>query len=724
MFDFMGSIYRLNKSFSRGAYIIIFIIKLRAVLTGRKSNTRSYVQIPPKSGKGVDPVENLGPSIASFQGKLGLPNLGLEDNTPLKHMKPIPDIFPNLSLGAHKDYIRSSVPELPDSSLLPNFMADIAGTSKQKSFMSGLLPGLGLSPGQPVYSAMPDNHKKVLDNIMMRAQYASNKFLKKRSKLDYWSEDELDALWIGVRRHGRGNWDAMLRDPKLKFLSNRTSEELASRWILEEQKIIDEPMSTATRRSNSTTFPGISDAMMSRALNESNFSKMRMEQPKLQSHLTDIQLGSSDILPRFPHVEAANYINSGESGPPQIPWQDFKHRSSYGGDFPGSAFDKLEKPDVGPIPPFMPSPFMNDSIGSLPIRKHSSSIPHSEIGSSSRENILLSGVLDGQINLLHEMQRRVRSGKQPIEMNLNQIDHSNPQLDNSSDLGGSKSNKLPHWLQEAVRAPSSKPPERELPATVSAIAQSVCLLLGEQEPSIPPFVIPGTPLSRPKDPRFNSKKRKLRKAQQYTSHVEHSKIGSGEGDCDITPAPPSIEASPTPPVDCNDSAPSLNLNSASLPSSACSKGLDELHPTFEESNQTVDGSEAVAAKSEAPESDCQITGSPLVDDKASEPSGSPMQDTPNTGVRLPGSDNSAMPFSALPLVDEAPGTSNRAADTPVPCDVNDLKEDVPLDNTESTGNLEEPTDELAPLANTDASHQVSAQIINEDRVDEMASDEH
>ncbi|KAL5658975.1 hypothetical protein ACJX0J_032138, partial [Zea mays] len=29
--------------------------------------------------------------------------------------------------------------------------------------------------------------------------------------------------------HGRGNWDAMLRDPKLK-------------WILEEQKIIDEPM--------------------------------------------------------------------------------------------------------------------------------------------------------------------------------------------------------------------------------------------------------------------------------------------------------------------------------------------------------------------------------------------------------------------------------------------------------------------------------------------------
>ncbi|ONM23789.1 Protein CHROMATIN REMODELING 4, partial [Zea mays] len=494
---------------------------LRRISNMIPDNYFPFSHIPPISGKAVDPVEYIGASNASFQGKLGLPNFSLEDNTPLKHIKPIPDIFPYLSLGAHKDYIRSSVPELPDSSLLPNFMADIAGTSKQKSFMSGPLPGLGLSPGQPIHLTMPDNHKKVLDNIMMRAQYASNKFLKKRSKLDYWSEDELDALWIGVRRHGRGNWDAMLRDPKLKFLNNRTSEELASRWILEEQKIIDEPMSAATRRSNSTAFPGISDAMMSRALNESNLSKMRMEQPKLQSHVTDIQLGSSDILSRFPHVEAPNYINSGEGGPPQIPWQDFKHRSSYGGDFPGGAFDKLEKPDVGLIPPFMPNPFMTDSIDSLPInRKNNSSIPRSEIRSSSRENILFSGVSDGQINLLHEMQRHVRSGKQPIEIKLNHIDHSNPQLGNASDLGGLKSNKLPHWLQEAVRAPaSSKPPERGLPATVSAIAQSMCLLLGEQEPSIPPFLILGTPLSPPKDPRINSKKRKLRKAHQSTSHV-------------------------------------------------------------------------------------------------------------------------------------------------------------------------------------------------------------
>ncbi|KAL6656550.1 hypothetical protein ACP70R_004330 [Stipagrostis hirtigluma subsp. patula] len=686
--------------------------------------------IPPLSGKGCDPVENLGPSIASFQGKLGLPNFGLEDNIPLKHMKSIPDIFPNFSLGANKDYVRNSVPELPNSSLLPSFMADIAGTSKQKSLMSGLLPGLGLSPVQSMHSAMPENHKKVLDNIMMRAQYASNKFLKKRSKLDYWSEDELDALWIGVRRHGRGNWDAMLRDPKLKFLNNRTSEELASRWILEEQKIIEEPMSTTTKCSNSTSFPGISDAMMSRALSGSNFSKMRMEQPKLQSHLTDIQLGSSDMLSRFPHVEAGNYANSSEGGPPQIPWQDFKHRSSYGGDFPGSAFDKLDKPDVGPVPPFMPNAFMNESMGSLPIsRKNSSSIQQSEVGSISQESVL-HGVSDGQINLLHEMQRRVKLGKQPLEMNLSHTNHANPLVENSSDFGSSKSNKLPHWLQEAVRAPPLKPPECELPATVSAIAQSVCLLLGEQKAAIPPFLIPGPRLSRPKDPRINSK-RITRKVQQSTSHVECSKMEPGQGDHDTTPStPPSIEALPAPAaVDCNDGAPSLNLNSRSS-----SAGSQEHPPACEESHQTIESSGAIEAtcmsKPEVPEIDCHGTGLSAVDDMDSGSNRSPMQDTPEPGPlrgRLPESDNPTTTSSALPDTRDVAGSSSSAAVATVTCDDEDVKQEDVLVNAGSTGNPGGPTEKPAPLEeskDSDAMNPVLAETVNEDKVNEILSDEH
>jgi len=294
-----------------------------------------------------------------------------------------------------------------------------------------------------------------------------------------------------------------------------------------------------------------------------------------------------------------------------------------------------------------------------------------------------------------------------------------------------KSNKLPHWLQDAVRAPSSKPHERELPATVSAIAQSACLLLGEQEPTIPPFLIPGTPLSRPKDPRINSKKRKLHKLQQSSSNVEHCKTESGQGDLDAIPTPPSIEASPAPPtVDCNDGAPSL-LKSLSS-SSASSQGKDEAPPTFEESHPNVESSDAIEAtctsKSEVPEISCQTTGFSLVDDKVSQSHGSPIKNISDTAARMPESDNSAPLASEMQVVGDTPGTSSsRAADLSVPSDNNDLKQNNPLGNAGSNMSLEEPMEKPAPLEETrdsDASHPASAQTVDEDRVEEITSDEH
>ncbi|KAL3687398.1 hypothetical protein R1sor_013707 [Riccia sorocarpa] len=51
-----------------------------------------------------------------------------------------------------------------------------------------------------------------------------------------WTEEELDALWLGVRWHGRGNWAAMLLDSKLCFSKSRSVGELAERWKVEEMK--------------------------------------------------------------------------------------------------------------------------------------------------------------------------------------------------------------------------------------------------------------------------------------------------------------------------------------------------------------------------------------------------------------------------------------------------------------------------------------------------------
>ncbi|XP_052207603.1 uncharacterized protein LOC127811623 isoform X2 [Diospyros lotus] len=56
--------------------------------------------------------------------------------------------------------------------------------------------------------------------------------------MEAWSEEELDALWIGVRRYGPGNWLAMLKDPMSKILELRTSDALSERWKIERERII------------------------------------------------------------------------------------------------------------------------------------------------------------------------------------------------------------------------------------------------------------------------------------------------------------------------------------------------------------------------------------------------------------------------------------------------------------------------------------------------------
>ncbi|KAM7267174.1 hypothetical protein ACFE04_009340 [Oxalis oulophora] len=46
---------------------------------------------------------------------------------------------------------------------------------------------------------------------------------------DGWSEEELDNLWMGVRRHGEC-WEDVLNSPFLTFLEQRTKEELQAKW--------------------------------------------------------------------------------------------------------------------------------------------------------------------------------------------------------------------------------------------------------------------------------------------------------------------------------------------------------------------------------------------------------------------------------------------------------------------------------------------------------------
>lgn len=55
-----------------------------------------------------------------------------------------------------------------------------------------------------------------------------------------WSEEELDFLWLGVRRHGQNNWNTILTDTNLCFLKSRVAEDLAEQWAKERKKIVNE----------------------------------------------------------------------------------------------------------------------------------------------------------------------------------------------------------------------------------------------------------------------------------------------------------------------------------------------------------------------------------------------------------------------------------------------------------------------------------------------------
>lgn len=107
--------------------------------------------------------------------------------------------------------------------------------NQPKEFIQGAVPQFSVD------ASMLHRHQVILDNILNRARSQNGnkrRFAEKLGSPTMWSEEELDSLWIGVRRHGRGNWDVMLRDPRLRFFSWRTPTDLAERWVEEQAKLL------------------------------------------------------------------------------------------------------------------------------------------------------------------------------------------------------------------------------------------------------------------------------------------------------------------------------------------------------------------------------------------------------------------------------------------------------------------------------------------------------
>ncbi|KAI5601740.1 hypothetical protein BDE02_01G111900 [Populus trichocarpa] len=482
----------------------------------------SFSPCPPISqGKDSDHLEGSSSSFAVFQEKMSLPNFPFDENLlsrfplPSKSMPSNHDLLPSLSLGRRLEAVNDSTRDLPAMPLLPNLKFPPQDATRYNQLEREVPPTLGLGQMPSAFSSFPENHRKVLENIMMRTGSGSSSLYRKKSKIDVWSEDELDFLWVGVRRYGRGNWDAILRDPRLKFSKYKTSEDLAARWEEEQFKFLDgsafplPKMMKPTKSSKSSLFPSIPEGMMTRALHGS-----RLVTPsKFQSHLTDMKLGFGDLSSSLPHLEPLDQFSlQNEHFGPIPTWNSDELRVSFVGD------SSVGPSHVSSEKPFLLNSFGASTLATLGLNSSSNfDLQRREEEYNTMKYGKSPSLLDRSLHILHDSHNNVGSGElssSALFLDPNKV--LNPFHSKGKEVvGSSSSNKLPHWLREAVSAPPVKPAIPDLPPTVSAIAQSVRVLYGENQPTIPPFIVPGPPPSQPKDPRRILRKKKKRRSHMF-----------------------------------------------------------------------------------------------------------------------------------------------------------------------------------------------------------------
>lgn len=74
-----------------------------------------------------------------------------------------------------------------------------------------------------------------LDTLAVGKARAFEEDRRREQLQEPWTEEELDVLWTGVRRHGC-DWAAMLADPRLRFHESRCAKDLERRWLQDEVK--------------------------------------------------------------------------------------------------------------------------------------------------------------------------------------------------------------------------------------------------------------------------------------------------------------------------------------------------------------------------------------------------------------------------------------------------------------------------------------------------------
>ncbi|CAI9090933.1 OLC1v1025828C3 [Oldenlandia corymbosa var. corymbosa] len=156
------------------------------------------------------------------------------------------------------------------------------GSIQSREFFKDTVP-----PGFQVNPSTSMRQKMMLDNIVNKARTS-----KRSSGLQLygyptaWSDEELDRLWIGVRRYGKGNWEVMLKDPRLGFPPWRNAWDLAQQWEQEQTKLL---RTMAPSQGINFRIPsGVQDRM----------DGLRHPMVRNQNSVEDVQLSLGNMIPK------------------------------------------------------------------------------------------------------------------------------------------------------------------------------------------------------------------------------------------------------------------------------------------------------------------------------------------------------------------------------------------------------------------------------------------
>ncbi|KAG1361427.1 hypothetical protein COCNU_09G008900 [Cocos nucifera] len=276
--------------------------------------------------------------------------------------------------------------------------------------------------------------KQIVDNVNSGSQMLEEReaYLldKLKSHANEWSEEELDFLWIGVRRYGVHKWKAMLRDPKLCFMKSRVAEDLAERWNLEQRKLLNGTLLQSGRPSGPdiSLLPFMNDSWLAKPVPSNHHGgngpwSARSEFPMLTAEpklsLGGIYLQNENTLKRNP----------------------------------------LHSLGLGTVNPLTSASLLTDSIiGSFPV---GSSYPGSGISHQKSFNAH---------NTRYDCESSSSSQK---SVEILTRDHQTTSLPASSNL--------PHWLRDVV-IPQTKPSNSTLPPV--SLAHSAIML--DDDPRVDP----------------------------------------------------------------------------------------------------------------------------------------------------------------------------------------------------------------------------------------------